>query len=92
MNVSVCTMLTHNLHELNKREQLNVHDIISHEYLRRVFRQYELFGLRQDTLVFVTITALGSISNRSFIKNSSNLMVLLNQGSLLVGKTGMLGK
>ncbi|CAF4745372.1 unnamed protein product [Rotaria sp. Silwood1] len=76
-----------NLDELDKRERLNINDVVSHGYLQRVLRQYELFGLQPDTLLFVTLTALGAISNRSFVQNSNNIPVMLNHGSLLVGKT-----
>ncbi|CAF3818154.1 unnamed protein product [Rotaria sp. Silwood1] len=70
-----------NLDELDKRERLNINDVVSHGYLQRVLRQYELFGLQPDTLLFVTLTALGAISNRSFIQNSNNIPVMLNHGT-----------
>jgi hypothetical protein len=78
-----------NLDELDKRERLNIHDVVDHDYLRRVFHQYESFGLQSDTLLFSTLTALGAISNRSFIKRLDNIPTMLNHGSLIVGKTGI---
>ena len=88
-SIDYSQQLAINLDELDKRERLNIHDVVSHGYLRRVLHQYESFGLQPDTLLFVTLTALGAISNRSFIKNSDNIPVMLNHGSLLVGKTGI---
>ena len=79
--------LAMNLDELDKSEQLHLHDVVNHGYLRRVFHQYESFGLQPDTLLFVTLTALGAISNRLFIKNSDNMPVMLNHDSLIIGKT-----
>jgi hypothetical protein len=67
-----------NLDELDKRERLNIHDVVD-----------ESFGLQSDTLLFSTLTALGAISNRSFIKRLDNIPTMLNHGSLIVGKTGI---
>jgi hypothetical protein len=78
-----------NLDELQKRERLNINDVVDHGYLRRVFHQYESFGLQSDTLLFCTVTALGAISYRAFIKRLDNVPIMLNHGSLIVGKTGI---
>jgi hypothetical protein len=77
-----------NLDELDKRERLNINDVLGHDYLRRVLYQYESFGLQSDTLLFCTLTALSAISNRAFIKRFDNMPIMLNHGSVIVGKTG----
>lgn len=78
-----------NRDELDKRERLNINDVVNDGYLQRILRQYECFGLQSDTLLFVTVTALGAISKRSFILNHHSIPVMLNHGSVLVGKTGI---
>ena len=88
-SIDYSQQLAINLDELDKRERLNIHDVVSHGYLRRVLHQYESFVLQPDTLLFVILTTSGAISNRSFIKNSDNIPVMLNHGSLIVGKTGI---
>ena len=79
-----------NLDELDKRERLNTNDVIAHAYLQRVFLQYESFGLQRDTVLISTLTALGAISCRSFIRRIDNMPVLLNNATLIIGKTGSL--
>ncbi|CAM4945108.1 unnamed protein product [Rotaria socialis] len=86
-SVDYSEQLANNLDQLDKRERLNINDIINHAYLRRIFLQYESFGLQADTLLFSTLAGLGAISNRSFIKRIDNTPILLNHGSIIVGKT-----
>ena len=81
--------LANNLDQLDKRERLNINDIIKHGYLRRVFHQYASFGLEADTVLFSTLTGFGAISNRSFIKRIDNIPILLNHGSIIVGRIGI---
>ena len=88
-SIDYSQQLAINLDELDKRERFNTNDVISHNYLQRVFQQYESFGLHTDTLLFSTLTALGAISHRSFIRRLDGIPILLNHGSLLVGKTGI---
>jgi hypothetical protein len=88
-SIDYSQQLAINLDELEKRERLNINDVVGHNYLRRVFYQYETFGLQPETLLFSTLTALGAISNRSFIKRLDNIPATLSHGSLIVGKTGI---
>lgn len=87
-SIDYSQQLAINLGELDKRERLNICDVVNNGYLQRILRQYESFGIQSDTLLFVTVTALGAISNRSFINNLNNTPVILNHGSVIVGKTG----
>jgi hypothetical protein len=87
-SIDYSQQLAMNIDELDKRERLNVHDVVSHHYLRRILDQYKSFGLQPGTLIFSVLTALGAISGRSFIKRLDNMPIMLNHGSLIVGKTG----
>jgi hypothetical protein len=78
-----------NIDELDKRERIDVNDVVIHGYLRQILKQYEIIGLQSDTLLFATLTALGAISRRAFIRRIDNMPVLLNHGSLIVGRTGI---
>lgn len=91
-SVDYSEQLANNLNQLDKRERVNINDIVNHDYLRRIFHQYESFGLQADTLLFSTLTGLGAISNRSFIKRIDNTPILLNHGSIIVGKTGIFNR
>lgn len=43
--VEYSEQLSINLDVLDNRERLNLIDVVSHGYLRRIFQQYESFGL-----------------------------------------------
>lgn len=87
-SIDYSQQLAINLNQFDKRERLNMNDVINHDYLRRVFDQYKSFGLQSGMILFSTLTALGAISNRSFIKRLDNILIMRNHGSLIVGKTG----
>ena len=87
-SIDYSNQLDTNIDELDKRERINVNDVVDNRSLRKVFQQYESLGLQSDTLLFVTLTTLGAISHRSFIRRLDNMPILLNHGSLLVGRTG----
>ncbi|CAF3682521.1 unnamed protein product, partial [Rotaria socialis] len=64
-----------NLDDLDKRERININEIITHEYLKQILRQYESFGLQADTVIFCILTSMGAISHRSFIRRLDNIPV-----------------
>lgn len=87
-SIDYSNQLAANMNRLDQRERVMLNDVIHNRYLRQVFQQYEPLGLQTDTLLFVTLTALGAIGHRSFIRRLDNIPALLNHGSLIVGKTG----
>lgn len=80
--------LSMNLNDLDNRERLNIDEIVFHDYSRRIIKQYQSLGLQPDTLLFCILTVFGAISRRSFIRRIDHTPILLNHGSVLVGKTG----
>lgn len=87
-SIDYSKQISANLDELHNRERINTNDVICHPYIRRILQQYQSFGLEPDTLLFCIFTALGSISRRSFIRRLDNIPILLNHGSVIVGRTG----
>ena len=88
LSVDYSQQIASNPDELDNEERINVNDVVSHGYVQRILAQYQSFCLQPDTLLFCVLSGLGAISCRSFIRRLDNIPILLNCGSVLIGKTG----